>query len=65
MTTRKSTSGGTTQIGKHFIKAWASTQSIIALSSGEAEFYALTKAASQTLGVMTMARGMGDTVEAA
>eukprot|EP00973_Karenia_brevis_P089429 12397718-Karenia_brevis.AAC.1 len=63
-TTRKSTSGGTAQIGKHLIKAWSSSQSVIALSSGEAELYALTKAASQTLGIMTMAKDFGDMLEA-
>eukprot|EP00973_Karenia_brevis_P087252 12097498-Karenia_brevis.AAC.1 len=62
--TRKSTSGGVAQIGEHLIKAWASSQTVVALSSGEAELYALTKAASQTLGIMTMARDFGEDLSA-
>ncbi len=36
--TRKSTSGGCVMLGSHAIKHWSSTQSSVALSSGEAEF---------------------------
>ena len=36
--TRKSTSGGCIMIGQHLIKAWPSTQTSLALSSGEAEY---------------------------
>ena len=35
--TRKSTSGGVVRFGCHMLKSWSSTQSLIALSSGEAE----------------------------
>ena len=35
--TRKSTSGGALMLRNHLIKTWSSTQSVIALSSGEAE----------------------------
>ena len=42
--TRKSTSGGGVLLGNHLIKSWSSTQSLIALSSGEAEFYGVVKA---------------------
>ncbi len=48
--TRKSTSGGAIMIGSHMLKSWATSQSVIAFSSGEAELYAMTKAASQTIG---------------
>ena len=41
--TRKSTSGGIIQIGGHCIKTWSTTQSVIALSLGEAEYYGLVK----------------------
>ncbi len=34
--TRKSTSGGCLMLGRHLIKSWSSTQTSIALSSGEA-----------------------------
>ena len=36
------------------IKSWSSTQQIAALSSGEAELYALTKGASQTNGIISI-----------
>ena len=37
--TRKSTSGGVIMLGEHVIKSWSTTQNVIALSSGEDEFY--------------------------
>ena len=43
MRTRKSTSGGVAMLGCHCIKTWSSTQDIIALSSGEAEYYGLVR----------------------
>ena len=47
-------------IGAHCIKAWASTQTTIALSSGEAELYAMVKGAAQTLGLMALAQDLGE-----
>ena len=38
---RKSTGGGLLRLGGHVLKALSSTQAIIALSSGEAEYYAM------------------------
>eukprot|EP00972_Heterocapsa_arctica_P098882 14591264-Heterocapsa_arctica.AAC.1 len=35
--TRKSTSGGVLMHGSHCVRIWSRTQSVIALSSGEAE----------------------------
>ena len=52
--TRKSTSGGIVRIGTHFIKSWSKNQSVIALSSAEAELYAIIKTASETLGIMSL-----------
>ena len=46
-------------LGKHLIKSWSSTQAIIALSSGEAEFYALVKCGSVALGIRNMLRDLG------
>ena len=37
--------------GGHCIKTWSSNQSVIALSSGEAEFYGIVKGATNALGV--------------
>ena len=48
--------------GLHMIKAWSSTQSVLALSTAEAELYAMVKGASQTLGIMSMAKDFGLTV---
>ena len=49
--TRKSIQGGSILFGQHCIKNWSSTQAIIALSSGEAEYYGVVKASSVGLGV--------------
>ena len=57
---RKSTSGGISFRGIHCIKSWSSNQTIIALSSAEAELYALLKGASQSLGLKAMAYDFGD-----
>ena len=51
--TRKSTSGGMVMLGAHLVKSWSSTQQVIALSSGEAELYALIKATAQSKGIMS------------
>ena len=57
--TRKSTSGGMVVLGSHCVKTWSSTQSTIALSSGEAEFYALIEGASRSLGIQSLMDDMG------
>ena len=49
--TRKSTSGGLIMHGTHVIKSWSTIQAVIALSSGEAEYYGLVKGASVALGI--------------
>ena len=48
--TRKSTSGGCVMLGSHMIKSWSSTQSGVALSSGEAEFNGVVRGAGIGLG---------------
>ena len=57
--TRKSTSGGVAKYGEHLLKTWSTTQSVIALSSGEAEYYGLVKGASQGLGLKAMLQEAG------
>ena len=47
------------QLGKHCIKSWSTTQSVISLSSGEAEYYGLVKGASQSIGLQNMLRNLG------
>ena len=56
---RKSTSGGAVTVGSHMLKSWSSTQQIVALSSGEAELYAILKGAAQTKGMMAMFMDFG------
>ena len=57
--TRKSTSGGAVMLGGHCIKTWSTTQSTIALSSCEAEYYALVDGTSRALGLQAAARELG------
>eukprot|EP00971_Amphidinium_carterae_P236426 4692058-Amphidinium_carterae.1 len=45
--------------GRHLLGSSSTTQSTIATSSGEAEFYALAKSASRILGAVAMARDLG------
>ena len=52
----KPTSGGVIVWSGHGIKAWSISQSALALSSGEAELYALKKVAVQLSGVISMAK---------
>jgi hypothetical protein len=57
--TRKSTSGGVLMISSHLIKSWSTTQSVIALSSGEAEYYGMVKASAQGIGAKAMLMDFG------
>ena len=57
--TRKSMPGGLVMYGKCLIKTWSSTQSMIALSSGESEYYGLVKAASQGIGMRHLFEDLG------
>ena len=50
--TRPSTSFSYVMLGGHLIASSATTQNVVATSSGEAEFYALTKSASRALGAV-------------
>ena len=50
-------------VSSHLIKSWSSTQSVIALSSGEAEYYGLVKAAAQGIGAKAMLNDFGVKVE--
>ncbi len=46
-------------MGRHLIKTWSSTQSLVSLSSGEAEFYGVVKAAGVGLGYQALLRDVG------
>ena len=45
--------------GDHCIKAWSSTQGAVALSSAEAEFYAMVDAVIKAKWMATVARELG------
>ena len=47
-------------LGDHLIKTWASTQTVVALSSGEAEYYGVTKGACEGLGIVGLLEDLGD-----
>ena len=56
---RKSTSGGVLMLGGCCIRAYCKQQAVIALSSGEAEYYGLVSAASNLLGDHSLALDWG------
>ena len=56
---RKSTTGGALTVGTHTLKTWSKTQSLVALSSGESEFYAALKASAEALGMLAIMRDFG------
>ena len=51
------------RLGNHSVKMWSSTQKSIALSSGEAEFYALVKGGSIGIGIASMLSDLGILVD--
>ena len=46
-------------LGNHVVKSWSASQSIVALSSGEAEHHGSVKGASLGLGIRGMLRDLG------
>ena len=52
----KSTSGGVWFLGKHTIKTWSASQGAVALSSAEAEFYAMVEGVTRAKGLVNLAR---------
>ena len=46
-------------LGSHCVKSWSINQHVIALSSGEAEYYGLVKGASVGLGLLGMLADVG------
>ena len=50
-------------IGCHTVKTWSTTQTVIALSSGEAEYYGMVKAASQGIGTKAMLKDLGGIID--
>ena len=60
---RKSTSGGMVVVGRVGVKHWSRSQKARALSSGEAEYYALATGCMEALGVQSLMNDMGWNVE--
>ena len=56
---RKSTSGRVVMFGHCPIKTWSTNQAVIALSSGEAEYYAIVKGTSVGIGIVNMLCDLG------
>ena len=56
---RKSTSGGVWMLGSHCIKTWCASQGAFALSSAEAEFYAMVEAVTRAKGFLMLAKEVG------
>ena len=50
-------------LGGHLLAASPTTQNVVATSSGEAEFHALTKSAPRALGAVAMAADMSKVVK--
>ena len=46
-------------IGDHMVKSWSITQAVIALSSGEAEYYGIVKGGSAGLGLRSVLKDSG------
>ena len=57
--TGKCTTGGVVMFGEHAIKPWSSTQTLISLSSGEAEYYGCVRAGSHLMGIKSMFGDLG------
>ena len=56
---RKSTSGGVWMLGEHCIKTWSCSQGPYALSSAEAELYAMVEGVCRAKGMMSSAWELG------
>ena len=58
--TQKSTNGGCIMWNGACLKAWSTTQTVVAMSSGEAEYYAAVKGAAEGLAIQSMCRDLGE-----
>ena len=63
--TRRSTTGIAAHHGKFVIKTASTTQTVITLSSGGSQFYAIVRGKATALGMKSVARGYGHEVKAA
>ena len=60
--TARSTSGGILTMGEHVIKTYAKQQKVIALSSAEAELYAMVAASAESIALIAYAKDLGMTM---
>ena len=49
-------------LGTHILKTWSKTQSVIAKSSAESELYAIVRASTEALGLLTLLKDVGMSV---
>ena len=59
LSTRRSTTGMVIRHGQHTIRTSSTTQTVVALSSAEAEFYGAVKTGSNLVGAKSMAQDLG------
>jgi hypothetical protein len=57
--TRRSMSGGVVTLGGGTLKSWSNRQGSVALSSGEAEYYAIVKLVAELMGIKALASDLG------
>ena len=57
--TRKSTNGGVMVYRGVAVRVWSSTQTVVARNSGEAEYYAAVKGASEAIGFQSVCHDLG------
>ena len=61
---RRSRSGGIATLAGGIVKSWCNRQATVAMSSGEAEYYAIVKAGAEALGIQAVALDLGWDVRA-
>lgn len=57
--TRRSTSSSVIMLGSHFVKSTSTTQTVVAMSTGESEFYSIVKTSAMAIGMVALARDYG------
>ena len=57
--TRRSRSGGVALLAVCTVKSWSNRQATPAMSSAEAEYYAMVKASAEALGIQALAADLG------
>ena len=50
-------------VGSHVLKSWSKTQAVIAKSSAESELFAIVRASTEALGLVTLFGDLGMTID--